>query len=195
MNNQHVIHFSTIEISMWMHLCYLCALNKNIEVSSSGMPLQMRLVTPAVWLSDNHWGHTLLYVCGVRDRGTVAAQVHVGHGQSAPLSAWPDATLREVTRCLSTCSLLVSSQLLRTDILLKVTCGAYLPNLLCVGSILSLFSSISPFLAVGQLRLSMSHNSETVDSLKQSTFHQMRLATGEDKRQDRRVGIALGCSE
>lgn len=98
-------------------------------------------------------------------------------------------------RSLTVSPLALSFSLLRTDILLRVTCGAYLPNLLCVGSILSLFSSISPFLAVGQLRFSTPHNSETVDSLKQSTFHQMRLATGEDKRQDRRVGIALGCSE
>lgn len=40
-----------------------------------------------------------------------------------------------------------------------------------------------------------SHNSGTVDFLKQTTFHQMRPATGEDRRQDRRVGIALGRSE
>lgn len=169
----------------------------------------MRLVTTVVcslseWLNtpggDKHRDHTLLsrpwvavHVCGARDRGTAAAQVCAGHGQSAPPSAWPGATLREVTRCLS-----VSSQVLRTGILLKVTFAAYHLNLLCVGSILSLFPAISPFLAVGQLCLSTPptpHNTKTVDSLKQTTFHQMRPATGEDKRQDRRVGIALGRSE
>ncbi len=133
----------------------------------------MRLVTTAVcslseWLNtpggDKHRGHTLLsrpwvavHVRGARYRGTAAVQVRAGHGQSAPPSAWPGATLREVTRCLTVCSVSVSSQVLRTGILLKVTFAAYLLNLLCVGSILSLFPAISPFLAVGQLCLSKQH--------------------------------------